>query len=528
MELKDKIMKLLVLLVVLIPLKVCAASVSVVLECPASTTANSEVTCTVSVTPNGSNLAGIQFNYSFTNATYRSFTVNNSWSTYSNSENGVSLGINPTTGTTNVGTLKVYIGSSSATIGLTNIQGTDDSYDTLNGNDISKTINLKSSNNNLSYLSIEGVSLSPTFNASTINYTASTEKSNIRIKAIAEDSKAKINGTGTFDSTYGKNTFSIDVTSETGSKKTYTIVVTRVDTRSNNNNLKSLALDKGTINFNKNTTTYNVSVEGNVSAVVLSAEVEDNKASFVNEFGPRTVNLGYGSNRIEVKVKAENESVKTYIINVTKQDNRSSNTKLKDLKVEGSIINFDSNQYTYNISVKNDVTKLNIEAIPVDDKAVVTIDNKELQEGLNIITITVKAENESTIAYTINVTRLQNTEGQSDNNDLKTLKIKNYDIAFDPDKTSYNLVIKEENQLQFDIELDDEKAEYTIEGNHDLADGSRVRIVVKSESGLTKEYVINIVKEEKESTNIFPYVAFLLFSIVVLVFSIIRAKKKED
>lgn len=389
----------------------------------------------------------------------------------------------------------------------------------------------KSGNNNLSSLSIDGLTISPGFNPSTTSYTASTENSSININATKEDSNANISGTGIKNLNYGNNTFNIEVTAENGSKKTYTITVNRKDTRSSNNNLKSLSIDKGTIKFNKNTTSYNVSVEDNVTSIKVGATQEDNKSTFVNGFGPRNINLNYGNNKIEIKVKAENESIKVYTINVNRKDNRSSNTELKTLKISEAPINFDPKQDTYDISVKNDVTKLDIIATPLDNKSVVTIDNKDLEEGLNEIKIMVKSEKGETKTYTLNVTRLKVGEGLSDNNNIKSVKIKNYNINFNPNITSYNLDIKDENKLEFTIEMEDENATYEIKDNENLINGSKIRIIAKSESGLTKEYVININKEEateeKEKSNIIIPLVILIFSIIILIFTIIFVRKRK-
>ena len=620
MELKRKVIILIIILMIIIPLNTKASSVSVTLDCPTSVTANTEVTCTVSASPSGSNLAGIQFNYSFTNATYKSFTVGNGWSTYSNSANGVSLGINEVSGSVNVGTLKVGVGTSAATISLTNVQGTNNNYDTLNGSNVTKTINIKSNNNNLSSLSITGGtlnpsfnagttsynvstesgsvtvsgttednnatiieglgnhnlnygnntinvtvksetgqtktytivvnrvdnrsentnlktltvdngSLSPSFNKDTTSYTVSTESASIKVSGTTEDGKSTINGVGTHNLNYGNNTINIEVTSEKGTKKTYTIVANRKDTRNSNNNLKSLSVDKGSLKFNKNTTSYDVSVEDTVTSIKVDAAVEDNKSTFVSGFGPRTVNLNYGSNKIEIKVKAENETVKVYTINVTRKDNRSSSTELKNITLSTGTINFDPKVESYDISVKNDVVKLYVEAVASDSKSQVTIDNKDLEEGLNVIKITVKAENGETREYTLNVTRLKVGEGLSDNNNIKKLEILNHSFKFDPDITKYNIEIENEEKLNLKVELEDANATYKIVGNDGLIDGSRVKIVVISESGLTKEYVLNITKteveEKNEKSNIVLYIIFLLVSIIILIITIIVVKKKN-
>lgn len=85
----------------------------------------------------------------------------------------------------------------------------------------------KSSEKNLSSLSVSEGTLSPSFSAGTTTYkvdlTSDVEK--LTISAKAKDSKAKVSGTGEKELKIGENNFTVTVTAEDGSKKTYTISV---------------------------------------------------------------------------------------------------------------------------------------------------------------------------------------------------------------------------------------------------------------------------------------------------------------
>lgn len=94
----------------------------------------------------------------------------------------------------------------------------------------SKTINVvkpreKSTNNNLKSLSVEGYTLSPSFNKNTLEYTVNLESNieKIKINASKEDGYASISGTGEKQVQEGDNKFEITVTSETGNSKVYTV-----------------------------------------------------------------------------------------------------------------------------------------------------------------------------------------------------------------------------------------------------------------------------------------------------------------
>ena len=83
----------------------------------------------------------------------------------------------------------------------------------------------KSTNNNLKSLSVEGYTLSPEFNADTLEYTVELEASVEKIMVNAEkaDSYASLSGGGEIAVSEGDNRIEIKVTSETGKEKVYVI-----------------------------------------------------------------------------------------------------------------------------------------------------------------------------------------------------------------------------------------------------------------------------------------------------------------
>ena len=86
-------------------------------------------------------------------------------------------------------------------------------------------------------------------------------------------------------------------------------------TYSSNNNLKSLGVDGYTLEpgFSKDIKEYSVTVPNGTEKVVITAEKEDNTASIS---GTGEVSVNEGTNKIEVKVTAENGNVNIYVINV--------------------------------------------------------------------------------------------------------------------------------------------------------------------------------------------------------------------
>lgn len=88
----------------------------------------------------------------------------------------------------------------------------------------------KSKNANLKTLKIEGVELTPTFNADKTEYTiklVNYEEEDITVIAEAEDEKAKVKIEGNTNLALGENTITITVTAEDGTTKTYKIIATK-------------------------------------------------------------------------------------------------------------------------------------------------------------------------------------------------------------------------------------------------------------------------------------------------------------
>ena len=83
----------------------------------------------------------------------------------------------------------------------------------------------KSKDTSLKSLSITGYELSPKFSASTTSYKVNlpAETTSIEVKASVNDSKASVTGTGNIKVQAGENEINVVVTSEYGTKQTYTI-----------------------------------------------------------------------------------------------------------------------------------------------------------------------------------------------------------------------------------------------------------------------------------------------------------------
>ncbi len=392
----------------------------------------------------------------------------------------------------------------------------------------------KSTNNKLAGLSLSNGTLSPSFNANTTSYTSTIDSSSVTINYSKGDSTQTVTGAGKKTLKYGKNTFKVVVKSEAGTTKTYTIVITRPDNRNSNNNLKTLSVDKGSIAFKSSTTSYSLKVANDVDSIKVSATLDDSKASFVSGYGPRTVKLNYGSNSVLVKVKAENETIKTYTIKVERQDNRSSNNNLKSLSLSAGTIAFSKDVTTYSTTVDYSVTKIDIIAEVEDVKSNYVVNSPSLFVGNNVITVTVTAENGSTKVYIINVVRKEEAAILSDNNNVSSIDILGHGIKFEDGVTEYDVEIGDEYALVIEVLLEDPSANYVIEGNEDLKDGSVIKVTTTSESGQQKEYKINVNKKieatetKGDKSLLFGIVGFVLGVVTMLAITFILNRAKNS
>lgn len=84
-----------------------------------------------------------------------------------------------------------------------------------------------SKNNNLASLGVEGFTLTPEFNANTLEYsvTVPEDTKNVNLTGTVQDKKASITGIGVQQVNQGNNKFLVTVKAENGSEKTYTINV---------------------------------------------------------------------------------------------------------------------------------------------------------------------------------------------------------------------------------------------------------------------------------------------------------------
>lgn len=158
-------------------------------------------------------------------------------------------------------------------------------------------------------------------------------------------------------------------------------------------------------------------------------------------------------------------------------------------------------------------------------------------------TVEKKVESTKTTESKSNTTNNTNTTNtqtkKSDNNYLKALEIKDYQIDFKKDLLYYKIDIKDDvNKLEINAEAEDSKSQVEIIGNDNLKDNNyQVLIKVKAENNEEKTYTIKVnVKEEKvikenngnEPNKLYFIIGggvIILLIIVGIIYNIINNKK---
>ena len=142
------------------------------------------------------------------------------------------------------------------------------------------------------------------------------------------------------------------------------------------------------------------------------------------------------------------------------------------------------------------------------DESIVTVENGVITaKKIGIATITISNE-DGTISATTNV---QVIEKPADTTTLM-IKVKGYELNFDPKIKNYTLKIGDESSLTFDLNIS--KKKYTINGNKGLKNGSIITITLNDQE--QTQYVIYIKKKESNT------ILFIGIISVLLLLNIIR------
>ena len=205
--------------------------------------------------------------------------------------------------------------------------------------------------------------------------------------------------------------------------------------------------------------------------------------------GQSVTRTGKGSNGwSRVTFNGSTAYVSSQYLTTEKPEDKSKNSALKELTLlQGTLTpEFSKDITEYTVQVGTDVTELQLDAIPEDEKAKVKVDgNTDLKDGENKVTITVTAEDESTTVYTLTVNKTDETKDVGPV--LSKLEISGATLSptFSPEVYSYSVNVPiGTTSLDITAEAEDEDINVEITGNTDLKEGENlVTIMVTKGEG---------------------------------------------
>lgn len=302
-----------------------------------------------------------------------------------------------------------------------------------------------------------------------------------------------------------------------------------ISIRSDDNTLKNIKVDDKTIKgFSSSVKEYTLEVDSLTEEINVSATLNDPKnATFVENFGNRTVKLEYGQNKVLIKTKSESGKEAIYTLNVIRKDDRLVNNDLKSIIINGGTIKIDFDPSILSYTIKTyKLDKIEIEAEASDTKAKVKINSpSKLVLGENKVKISVTAVTGDVKEYNLLIV---NTDQPTDTR-LKNLSVKGVNIGFNSDKYDYSIRYDKsyKNGIKIYNTTLSEDVEVKIDGNENLKEGSVIKITVTALDGSsTSEYTITLEKDNR--INFFLILDVLIgATLIVLIIIQLRKRKKQ-
>ena len=178
---------------------------------------------------------------------------------------------------------------------------------------------------------------------------------------------------------------------------------------------------------------------------------------------------------------------------VTQTNTQSSNANLSNLGIRPhDFTGFNPNTTSYSVTVPQDTESVEVYAQVADNGATVSgTGTVSLDEGENVVNVTVTAEDGTTKTYTINITRGEVTEETTEVSSGEGLsklviqQIREMTPEFQTNVYEYTVkYIGENTSLPIEVEPTDESYQVEIVGNEDLKEGENlITILVSTSSG---------------------------------------------
>ncbi len=222
--------------------------------------------------------------------------------------------------------------------------------------------------------------------------------------------------------------------------------------------------------------------EEGLSTFAIQGDFYSEKAQLLQtEFKEKQVQIGKEDSRLQKQAEERGNNL------------QSSNATLQALRLEreGLTPAFDSDVYTYYLTIPNDIQDVDVLAVSENPKATVEITgNTGFQEGLNQITIHVISEDQTqNNNYMIHVTKTANPELANTNLEMLAIENALLDPPFAVFETNYKAEVSQETEnLNLLAVPENEQATVIVTGKENLKEGHNlVSVLVTAPNGFTKK-----------------------------------------
>ncbi|MGN1296840.1 MAG: cadherin-like beta sandwich domain-containing protein [Clostridia bacterium] len=240
--------------------------------------------------------------------------------------------------------------------------------------------------------------------------------------------------------------------------------------------------------------------------------------------------------------------------NTTSTTKKSSNANLSNLGIKPyDFSGFKSGTTSYSATVPNDTTSVEVYATAQSSSAKVSgIGTKGLEVGTNKIDVVVTAEDGTTKTYTINITRQEGTESNTEivqvqysGDGLASLKVGDLTLSPSFDTTIYEYTVKyigEDTKLDITATATDPYYTVDIVGNENLQEGENIINILVSDpddenvaayqitvnKSLVDEEAVAREKEEQKRKIIIVGVIAAVVVIIIIIIGIIKYRRNQE
>lgn len=213
---------------------------------------------------------------------------------------------------------------------------------------------------------------------------------------------------------------------------------------------------------------------------------------------------------IQVQVGQEETAFEKTAKEVENISTETSNANLQVLMInqEGLVPSFSADIYNYDITVSDDINKIEVLAIAENTNSQIEITgNEELKLGINTINIIVTSENGSnTNIYKIEVTKTEDIEAANTNLEILAIENSTLNPTFDNHVTTYTAEISNKiEEINILAVPENENGEVEVIGGEEIKEGNnKITVIVTAANGITKrEYEVNIYKRNQQEEELY-------------------------